>query len=465
MATASSASSTSTWDNFTNWYSYSISNNSEFDSVYNSLSAFQSSLTDVYGIGQYGEPNLLTRFISLITGVDNENLVFEGILSRGLYINCEGDNYVVKSMPPEIPEQEVPIVEYETICLAYGLETIDDQFISRNTFEYNYDGNYYQGTINGFEYFIIENNGTWELRIESITGDVVVQSNNLIGNYTLPSGGNPSYPGYNESYWVEAGVCRGETSPLLRNGFCLNFYDSVNKTYKKILMEYNFSTGSYLGYEQMRDGYIRVWEVILISGVWTLIYTEQTTQTPPSVAYGPNSNPQNGAEMNDYLPIPLSDDWEEYSLPNDFDEENLEVLTNVCRTSGCCDPLCLTITFGEYTGSFILSPVTDEDGDLVYYLGHIVDHNGTSIRIKLKFNGTIWEAFNYDTNDILFESISDDVFGGYNAQELTGYRIQMSSGYCNFTDELKLPSIIYKEQISSTETGGQILTLPTIPGL
>lgn len=453
MATASS---TSTWDNFTNWYSYSISNNSEFDSVYNSLSAFQSNLTDFYGIGQYGEPNLLTRFISLITGVDDENSVFEGILSRGLYINCEGGNYVVKSMPPE-----TPIIEFQSICLLYIIDVPDQQtFNSRNEFIYDDDNNWYYGTINGLDYYLIENNGTWELRIQTPEGDIVTQNNELVGDYN-----SVSNPGWNEYYSVDTGFCR-ELDPVLKGGFCLNFYDSESKTYKKILMEYNPVTNTYLGYEQMKNGFIRVWEVILISGVWTLIYTEQTTQTPPSVAYGPNSNPPNGAEMNDYLPIPLSNNWTEYSITGAFDEENLEVLTNVCRNdNSCCDPLCLTITFGEYTGSFILSPVTDEDGDLVYYLGHIVDHNGTSIRIKLKFNGTIWEAFNYDTNDILFESISDSVFGGYNAQELTGYRIQMSSGYCNFTDELKLPSKIYKEQTSSTETGGQILTLPTIPGL
>ena len=208
------------------------------------------------------------------------------------------------------------------------------------------------------------------------------------------------------------------------------------------------------------------WEIILINNVWTLIFTEQTLQSSPSIAYGPNSSPPNGAEMDDYLPIPLSDNWTEYSITGAFDEANLDVLTNVCRNdNSCCDPLCLTITHGNYTGSFILSPVTDEDGDLVYYLGHIVDHNGTSIRIKLKFNGSIWEAFDYDTNVLLFYSISDDVFGGYNEQELTRYTIQMSSGYCNFTDELKLPSKIYKENMESTGTEGGVLSLPPLPGI
>jgi hypothetical protein len=308
MATAS----TMAWNQFLTWYFGPIQNDSEFDLIYNNLSPYEKEASDAFGIGQYGSPGLLSSFITLISGLDDPQLAFVQILSRGLYINCEGGNYVLRT-PSE------PIVqEISSICVKYTYKT--GSYTSNpgySTFSITQDG-HYTGDFNGFVFYIIFNNTSrWEIRRDSPTGSLISQQsieNGQVDDQYYPV----SESGNIELFDVELESCSIDNPPIYEQNLCLKIISNLgNGESKNISMIWSVSDDAYVGYEQpifigdppntSTNGLIvRKFIIKLINGNWELYYIDANL---PSPIFDPNNEIGPISRYNQSTVIPLTTQW------------------------------------------------------------------------------------------------------------------------------------------------------------
>jgi hypothetical protein len=286
-------------DQFNLWFTGTVSNNAEFTTVIANLSGTPAQQADIFGIGQYGSPNLFTTFLNLVQQSDYPELLFKELLERGLVIECNQESYIVNRSPVPVIE-DIPI---EGICVQYILNSSGTSVINGySTFYLQEDGSY-EGSFNNIDYVIVYENGTWNVKQDET---VVASSSLLTGTYK--DGFIDS--GYNESFVVSEGVC-SETSPLFLQSLCMSITEirRINPVLK-INLIWTPNENAYIGYEQVEGFILRKYSIRLINGVWT-IFSEDSSTTLPQFTGGTSET--SISVMPELLPVPISSSWEEYT--------------------------------------------------------------------------------------------------------------------------------------------------------
>jgi hypothetical protein len=286
-------------DQFNLWFTGTVNNNAEFTTVIANLSGTPAQQADIFGIGQYGSPNLFTTFLNLVQQSDYPELLFKELLERGLVIECNQESYIVNRSPVPVIE-DIPI---EGICVQYILNSSGTSVINGySTFYLQEDGSY-EGSFNNIDYVIVYENGTWNVKQDET---VVASSSLLTGTYK--DGFIDS--GYNESFVVSEGVC-SETSPLFLQSLCMSITEirRINPVLK-INLIWTPNENAYIGYEQVEGFILRKYSIRLINGVWT-IFSEDSSTTLPQFTGGTSET--SISVMPELLPVPISSSWGVYT--------------------------------------------------------------------------------------------------------------------------------------------------------
>ena len=313
-------------DQFNLWFTGTVNNNAEFTTVISNLSGTPAQQADIFGIGQYGSPNLLTTFLNLVQQSDYPDYLFKELLERGIVINCEDENYIVNRSPVPVIG-EIPI---EEICVRYILNSSGANVINGySTFQLNQNGDY-EGSFNNIDYVIVYENGTWKVKQDET---VVASNSSLTGPYKDESFDS----GYSESFVVSEGVC-SETSPLFLPKLCMSIVRGtafgiplMNDDVLKINLIWTPNENAYIGYEQVEGFLYRKYSIKLVNGRWELYYEDVVSNSGPSF----NGPGMLISIMADILPVPISNNWQsadEGSLLHYF-EEKARTLIN---TSSSC---------------------------------------------------------------------------------------------------------------------------------
>ena len=290
-------------DQFNLWFTGTVNNNAEFTTVIANLSGQSAQQADIFGIGQYGSPNLLTAFVNLVQQSDYPDLLFKELLERGIVINCEDENYIVNRSPFPVIEQ-IPI---EEICVRYILTSSEVNIDGYSTFQLNQNGDY-EGSFNNINYIIVNENGNWKVKQDET---VVASNSSLIGTY------NDEFTdsGYNESFIVSEGVC-SETSPLFLPNLCMSIARSPSgiSDVLKINLIWDTNENAYIGYEQpslasqlAEGGFVfRKYSIRLVNARWELYYEDVVSISGPSFN-GPDTLI---SRMSEIFPVPISSNWQ-----------------------------------------------------------------------------------------------------------------------------------------------------------